>query len=123
MTEILPGRADALQKVLLTAQSSDPFTQAKLLHYAAFVILPEIDGIPKRLVFETNYDGDLHAHLDELTKLAGAELDKIYLHCKDYPAASAVTKRDEFKNYLIQQFGPVDGVLCRTAGTLARRHR
>lgn len=106
MTEILLGRADALQKVLLMAQSSDPFTPAKLLHYAAFVILPEIEGIPKRLVLETNYDGDLHKHLDELIAIAGAELDKIYLHCKDYPAASAVTKRDEFKNYLIQHSVP-----------------
>ncbi len=106
MTEILPGRVDALKGELLTAQSSDPFTRAKLLHYAAFVILPEIDGIPKRLVFETNYDGDLHKHLDELIAIAGPELDKIYLHCKDYPAASAVTKRDEFKKYLIDNSVP-----------------
>ena len=82
MTEILPGRADALKGVLLAAQSRDPFQPAKLLHYAAFVIIPEIDGIPTRLVFETNYDGDLDAHLDELIKLAGAELDNIYRHCK-----------------------------------------
>ena len=59
MTEILPGSAGALPGVLLAAQSRNPFRPAKRLHYAAFVIIPEIDGIPSRLVFETNYDGDL----------------------------------------------------------------
>ena len=106
MTEILPGSAGALPGVLLAAQSRDPFRPAKLLHYAAFVILPAIDGIATRLVFETNYDGDLDGHLDELIALAGAELDGIYQHCKAYPAASAVTKPDEFKKYLIENSVP-----------------
>jgi hypothetical protein len=106
MTEILAGSASALQGVLLAAQSRDPFRPAKLLHYAAFVIIPQIDGIPTRLVFETNYDGDLDAHLDELVKLAGAELDNIYQHCKGYPAASAVAKPQDFKKYLIEHSVP-----------------
>ena len=106
MTEILPGSAGALPGVLLAAQSRDPFRPAKLLHYAAFVILPAIDGIPTRLVFETNYDDDLDAHLDELVKLAGAELDNIYQHCKGYPAASAVAKPQDFKKYLIEHSVP-----------------
>src|SRR5271167_1986964 len=106
MTEIDPGRAGALRGVLLTAQSRDPFRPAQLLHYAAFVIIPEIDGIPSRLVFETNYDGDLDAHLDELIAMAGADLDNIYQHCKNYPAASAVTKSQDFKNYLIDNSVP-----------------
>ena len=101
LTEIDPGRADALRGVLLAAQSRNPFQQAKLLHYAAFVIIPEIDGIPSRLVFETNYDGDLDPHLDELIKLAGAELDNIYRHCKSYPAAAAVANPQQFQNYLV----------------------
>ena len=106
MTEILAGSASALQGVLLAAQSRDPFRPAKLLHYAAFVIIPQIDGIPTRLVFETNYDGELDAHLDELVKLAGADLDNIYGNCKGYPAASAVAKPQEFKKYLIENSVP-----------------
>ena len=106
MTEILAGSASALQGVLLAAQSRDPFRPAKLLHYAAFVIIPQIDGIPTRLVFETNYDGELDAHLDELVKLAGADLDNIYGNCKGYPAASAVAKPQEFKEYLIENSVP-----------------
>jgi hypothetical protein len=106
MTEILAGSAGALQGVLLAAQSRDPFRPAKLLHYAAFVIIPQIDGIPTRLVFETNYDGELDAHLDELVKLAGADLDNIYGNCKGYPAASAVAKPQEFKKYLIENSVP-----------------
>jgi hypothetical protein len=106
MTEILAGSASALQGVLLAAQSRDPFRPAKLLHYAAFVIIPQIDGIPTRLVFETNYDGELDAHLDELVKLAGADLDNIYGNCKGYPAASAVAKPQDFKKYLIEHSVP-----------------
>ena len=106
MTEILAGSASALQGVLLAAQSRDPFRPAKLLHYAAFVIIPQIDGVPTRLVFETNYDGDLDVHLDELIKLAGADLDNIYGNCKGYPAASAVAKPQEFKKYLIENSVP-----------------
>ncbi len=106
MTEIDPAHAGALRGVLLAAQSRDPFRPAQLLHYAAFVIIPEIDGIPTRLVFETNYDGDLDPHLDELIQLAGADLDNIYQHCKRYPAASAVTKRQNFKKYLIEHSVP-----------------
>src|SRR5271168_1779185 len=106
LTEIDPGRAGALQAVLLAAQTRDPFLPAPLLHYAAFVIIPEIDGIPTRLVFETNYDGDLDAHLDELIKLAGADHDNIYQHCKGYPAASAVTKSQDFKKYLVDNSVP-----------------
>src|SRR5277367_3114615 len=89
MTEIDPGRAGALRGMLLAAQSRDPFRPAQLLHYAAFVIIPEIDGIPSRLVFETNYDGALDAHLDELIAMAGA-----------------VTKSQDFKNYLIDNSVP-----------------
>jgi hypothetical protein len=106
MTEIDAGRAGALRGVLLAAQSIDPFRPAQLLHYAAFVIIPEIDGIPPRLVFETNYDGDLDAHLDELIAIAGADLDNIYQHCKGYPAASAVAKSQDFKKYLIDNSVP-----------------
>jgi len=106
LTEIDPGRAGALQAVLLAVDSRNPFQPAQLLHYAAFVIIPEIDGIPSRLVFETNYDGDLHAHLDELIAIAGADLDNIYGHCKGYPATSAVKKKDEFKKYLIDNSVP-----------------
>jgi hypothetical protein len=41
-----------------------------------------------------------------LIKLAGADLDNIYGHCKGYPATSAVAKPQDFKNYLIKNSVP-----------------
>jgi hypothetical protein len=60
------------------------------VHYAAWLILPGVDngpGVaqgPARLLFETNYDGALNAHLSDLITHGGAELDQIYSHCAGY---------------------------------------
>ena len=98
ITEIHSGRAGVLPAVLRNAQAADPFGQMSRVHYAAFVILPEIDGIPERLVMETNYDGDLNDHLEELVDRGGAVLDSIYQNCRKYPAGGS-RDRQAVKEY------------------------
>jgi hypothetical protein len=106
ITEIEPARAGVLPGVLRAAEKRDPFGFMKGVHYAAFVMLPEIDGIPARLVMETNFDGELGDHLDELVRHGAGVLDDIYANCKDYPPAAARNQPQRFKDYLINNSVP-----------------
>ncbi len=90
IVEIDSQRADHLRGALEAAKARDPFRGMKGMHHAAFVILPEIDGLPPRLVMETNYDGSLGHHLDELISRGAEVLDDIYgNYCKGYPPGGA----------------------------------
>lgn len=106
ITEIDSQRAGALPGVLRNAQDADPFTAMRSVHYAAFVILPAIDGIPQRLVMETNYDGDLDEHLDELVRNGSAVLDDIYQHCREYPAEGATREPQKVRDYFVKHSVP-----------------
>jgi hypothetical protein len=106
ITEIEPARADALPGVLRAAEKMDPFGSMKGVHHAAFVILPEIDKIPARLVMETNFDGQLGDHLDELIRHGANLLDNIYANCKDYPAAGARNQPQRVTDYFIKHRVP-----------------
>src|SRR5215469_12019923 len=98
ITEILSGHADRLVTVLRIGESNDPFVSSRHLHFASFVLLPKIERIPERLVMETNYDGNLGEHLDELLRDGGDLLDRIYSNCKGYPLGSS---HKEIKAYLV----------------------
>jgi hypothetical protein len=106
ITEIEPARVGALPGVLRAAERRDPFGSMRGVHYAAFVMLPEIDGIRARLVMETNFDGELDDHLDELVRHGADVLDDIYANCKDYTPASARNQPQSFKDYLIKNSVP-----------------
>lgn len=62
------------------------------LHFGRFVILPAIDDrekpVPAKLAFESNYDGALDAHLDELYAKNAPALDRIFSHCEGYSGGS-----------------------------------
>lgn len=99
VTKILPERIDALPEILQAAESTDSFRFMKHVHYAAFVILRAIDGIGPRLVMETNYDGELAEHLDELINQGAGLIDRIYANCEDYPLDAAHREPQSVKDY------------------------
>jgi len=69
------------------------FTDLTTIHFACWVVIrsaPDSDSpanvYPDTLVLETNYDGDLEAHLDQWIAKGGAALDAVYGHCEGWPA-------------------------------------
>jgi hypothetical protein len=104
ITQIMPGRTAAL-RALLNRMDTDPaagtdvesntvvpFMALTRVHFARWLTFEEATDvrgqpIPASLVFETNYDEPLADHLQELVDVAGAGLDLIYEHCRDYPPA------------------------------------
>lgn len=64
------------------------FDRMLTVHYAAWLILPGVNNGPARLLFETNYDGPLNDHLNDLITHGGIELDRIYSHCAGYNAGT-----------------------------------
>jgi hypothetical protein len=84
-----------LQQIDAAVDTNDiiPFKQIPGIHFARFVILdkgPDIKGnsIPARLVFTTNYDMPLDAHLRSLVAVAGKGLWRIFSMCEDSPSGT-----------------------------------
>lgn len=58
----------------------------KTLHFGRWVVIPNAStGEPDYLMFTTNYDGPLRAHLDEFIDKAGEAMDRIWGACEGYP--------------------------------------
>ena len=75
------------------------FDSLKTIHFACWVVLPAVadSSNPSNvyrdtLVLETNYDGTLDAHLDELVTRGGKGLDAVYTHCEGWPATGSADK-------------------------------
>jgi len=80
-----------------------PFAQLRTVHFLRILVhqpspsadapIPVYDGkpqvhgpaIPPKLLFSTDYDGTLDAHLDELLREAGPGLDRVFSHCVGWP--------------------------------------
>ncbi len=69
------------------------FTDLTTIHFACWVVLrsaPDTEAparsYPDTLVLETNFDGDLDSHLDELIARGGTALNAIYSACVGWPA-------------------------------------
>lgn len=94
---IKPEEVEALRN-LLTAIGDEvenntvfPFAELTTIHFARWVMLDQTrdvhdETIPPSLVLATNYDPPLDNHLDQLVRVAGPGLDRIYSHCEGYPA-------------------------------------
>ncbi|WNG46935.1 hypothetical protein F0U60_24500 [Archangium minus] len=79
------------------------FAQLSTVHFLRWVILPE-DKEGERhylpqLAFESNYDGPLDAHLEELIRVGGPVLARIYSYCAGCPADVAGNV-ESFKRFL-----------------------
>lgn len=104
LADVKPGELNPLRKTLeqiserLPNNYDLPFSNTKTVHYAAWMILPALRAYngnkpaPARLVLETNYDGELDAHLNDLISHCGPEFDQVYAHCCGYPPAGWVER-------------------------------
>lgn len=91
LAPIQPGQTASLN-ALLTELGTDPGDHPKLrfhdvptLHFACFVILDQDPAYPPCLVFESNLDGDLESHVQQLLSAGKQGFDEIFAHCRDYP--------------------------------------
>lgn len=79
------------------------FTRLTTVHFLRWVILPEDREedryYPPQLAFESNYDGPLDAHLEELIRVGGPMLARIYGHCAGCPPDVADSV-EAFKSFL-----------------------
>jgi hypothetical protein len=95
-------------KVKLHAGTETAFQQVSTLHYGRWVILSresfrDEPAVPVgiRLIFSTNYDGDLDFHLTELCTGLAQYIDDIYACCEGYPELGNRTTESR-KQYLEQ---------------------
>lgn len=103
VTPIIEGQEEALRQTLQDidddVESNDlvPLSRCVRIHFARWIILERSSDAlgrptPAVLIFSTNYDGALEAHLDELYEHGAAGLDRIYRSCEGYPASEARTR-------------------------------
>ena len=96
ITEIKPGETDSLLSLLRRinddVESNDlvPFIQLTTIHFARWVILPEVRDdeshtiFPAKLVSSTNFDAPLDSHLRQLVNVACTGIDQVYSYCEGY---------------------------------------
>lgn len=113
VTYIQPAERDALEQLLevigndisgTNGNSYIRFAELETIHFACWVVLRSTPDsanpaniYPDTLVLETNYDGDLETHLDELIAKGAAALNAIYSKCNDWPASGSPA---QIKQYL-----------------------
>lgn len=111
--EIKPNQEQLLRNKLevigsqLKSNKQILFHRMRAVHYAACLILPSPKGNhgnedgPARLVMETNYDGELEDHLNDLIDNCAEALDEIYACCEGYPGgARSPAGRASVRTYL-----------------------
>jgi hypothetical protein len=83
--EELRGLLESIQYPELQTNTVLPFTQLSTVHFARFVILERTDDqFPLQLAFSLNFDGDEKSLMQELIKVAGPGLKKIYSCCAGF---------------------------------------
>lgn len=102
VTEIKEGKVENLRKVLAEIEAEIeenpliPFIKFDTTHFCRWMIFNEqYDGrnqrFPATLVFSSNFDEPIEAHLNELFLKGINGLNKVYQYCKGYPAESERT--------------------------------
>jgi hypothetical protein len=100
---VLPGRASELQQALraIGVESERrrllPFEQLAV-HFARMFVLDDVDDldgsdIPASLVFLIDVDAPLSPFLDELCRVAGEGLDRVFSLCVGYPSQTSPEAR------------------------------
>jgi len=96
LMDIEPAHEKALLQTLenihtmLTQHPQVSFHNTTTVHYAAWMVLPGIQrqgkpAGPAKLAFETNYDGSIEDHLNDLVAKCRDELDEVYGLFATYP--------------------------------------
>jgi hypothetical protein len=98
---IKPTELEELRKLLtqigdsIASKTFVDFSALKTTHFLRWAILdqahPDGEAYMPELMFESNYDGPLDGHLDELVRTMGPTMSSIYEHCERYPVAGERT--------------------------------
>jgi hypothetical protein len=125
MAAIKPSRVDSLSELLdqianppagedFEVNPIIPFRKLRGVHFARILIhwpspspkapIPEWNGIPQasgpaipaKLLFATDFDGTLAAHIQELMRVAGPGLDAIFNHCENWPGTADPAEVERF---------------------------
>jgi hypothetical protein len=111
LTPIVPGEEQGLRDYLegLPRDTGSPLAKLAGTHFGRWVILTQMvdDGEAKPgpddlgceyLIFTSNFDGPLHAYLDELCERLAPEAHEIWGRCIGCPASAS---GPELKRYLL----------------------
>ena len=150
MVPIRAGQRESLERLLhdiayppggedLEVNPLVPFRRLGTVHFARILIhdespsaaapIPEWKGrpqasgppIPAKLLFSTDYDGPLAAHLDELLHEAGPGLDRLFAHCDGWPGhANADAARAFFTRHSLRSNTFYTGTMNRSVAQIRR---
>lgn len=117
LTLLTPVREDRFEKlneilerfkVGLNHGLNERFNQLGTLHYARWFVLQESSfrdkmafTVPVRLVFSSNFDGDIEAHTMGLVTVFPEYFDELYECCEGYPEPEQ-RNTESRKNYLLK---------------------
>ena len=109
---------DAL-RAELAAWPDSPFARLDRVHFARFVVLPELRretvGHPvdrlsgPYLMFSSFFDGDPQAFLDALCDLLPDEAEGVWRHCRGFPGGPYM-HRHAFQRWLLEHRVPATAV-------------
>jgi hypothetical protein len=97
LTPILDGHADELRAHLegLAEGAASPLARVPGTHIARWVVIDDViyqgagqrkrDTLTPRLLFSSNFDGDVGAYLEGLRTGMAGDADAIWSHCRGYP--------------------------------------
>lgn len=128
---IAPGREDALRALLeeisthVRGNAFIPFEALQLVHFMRWVIVPAASPSSRSLLaFESNYDGELDAHVMELVSEGAAGIHAVYQHCEGYPVRGDVLppeQRAAVSRFLIDHAIPYRAFYVAVPGASARQ--
>src|ERR1035438_7871886 len=114
LTPVRPDASGKLKEILekfkvgLHMDLNERFKQLGTLHYARWFILREDSfrdktafSIPERLVFSSNFDGEIDDHVEGLVTVFPEYFDELYECCEGYPVAGERSLATR-KQYLVQ---------------------
>ena len=132
---VQPGRVQELRDVLAAMDTAAPgtptipFAEFDEVHFARLLVLddevdPEGRPIPASLMYMSEIDAPLGAHLDHLADRGGAALDRGFGLCEGYPARpDAAARRHYIEARLLPAQATYVNTVGRTAGQIRQEER
>jgi hypothetical protein len=101
------------------------FADLTRVHFLRWVVLADDQRFAPSLAFESNYDGTLDQHLDEMTAVAGPALVTIYAACENFPPPdlAGATPAEQVKAFMKAGAQPYGAFFRAYPGTSAAEVR